>query len=93
MSIAGSAPCTMDSSSLGQRPPSSRTRRNQYDAAGALSLRTTTQWRHSLQRYRHTVTGQVERSLKKLSQRECICLADSSKYVHMSKCSSKYVHF
>ena len=37
MSIAGFAPCTMDSSSLGRRPPSSRTRRNQYDAAGALA--------------------------------------------------------
>ena len=36
--IAGSAPgtaCTMDSSQS-RRPPSSRIRRNQYDAAGAL---------------------------------------------------------
>jgi len=38
--ILGSAPCTaytIHSSSLGVRPPSSWTQRNQYDAAGALS--------------------------------------------------------
>ena len=49
----------MDSSSLGRRPPSSRTRRNQYDAAGALNLRTTTQRRHSLQSYRLASTWSI----------------------------------
>ena len=36
-SAPGSTPCTMDSSSLDRRPPSSRTRRNQYDAAEVLA--------------------------------------------------------